>query len=127
MGRRPGTPRRASFSVGESPLTEQEVGPTPPRWAGRSSLRWRAWCRARSARAQDTAAALACDVPIEIDERWIEVDYGALEGRALGDVPAELWARWRAPTPPSPRPAGRVIGCSGVAGSRAACEELFAQ
>jgi broad specificity phosphatase PhoE len=30
-----------------------------------------------------------------IDDRWIELDYGELDGRALGDVPAEAWTAWR--------------------------------
>ena len=55
-------------------------------------------------RARDTAEALRLDVPVEIDPRWIEVDYGELEGRALDAVPAELWARWRAD--PTFRPPG---------------------
>lgn len=45
------------------------------------------------ARARETAAAFG--LPIEIDERWIEVDYGAYDGMPLADVPAEAWASWR--------------------------------
>ena len=33
---------------------------------------------------------------VEVDERWIELDYGALDGTPLRDVPVETWARWRA-------------------------------
>ena len=44
-------------------------------------------------RATETAAAFGR--PIEIDERWIEVDYGAYDGMPLGEVPAEAWAAWR--------------------------------
>ena len=33
---------------------------------------------------------------IEVDERWIELDYGDLDGTPVKDVPAETWARWRA-------------------------------
>ena len=47
------------------------------------------------ARAQATAEALGTGLPVEIDERWIEVDYGEFDGRPLGSVPAEVWARWR--------------------------------
>ena len=32
---------------------------------------------------------------VEVDERWIELDYGEFDGRPLGDVPAETWAAWR--------------------------------
>jgi broad specificity phosphatase PhoE len=33
---------------------------------------------------------------VEVDERWIELDYGDLDGTPLADVPAEVWTRWRA-------------------------------
>ncbi len=45
-----------------------------------------------------TAAAIADalgGVDVEIDERWIELDYGELDGVPLADVPAETWATWR--------------------------------
>ncbi len=76
-------------------------------------------------RARESAEALRCGVPIEIDERWIEVDYGEIEGRALGDVPSELWARWRADSAFAP-PGGESLAAVGVR-VRAACEELFAE
>ncbi len=41
------------------------------------------------------AIAVACDAPVTIDERWIELDYGDWDGIALADVPAESWAAWR--------------------------------
>lgn len=44
-------------------------------------------------RARETAAAFGTDV--EIDDRWIEVDYGEYDGMPLGEVPAEAWAAWR--------------------------------
>ncbi|MEY2435610.1 MAG: alpha-ribazole phosphatase [Acidimicrobiaceae bacterium] len=49
------------------------------------------------ARTVATAEIIAGDVgKIEIDERWIELDYGELDGTALTAVPEETWARWRA-------------------------------
>jgi broad specificity phosphatase PhoE len=45
-------------------------------------------------RARDTAAAFGR--PAEVDDRWIELDYGALDGCAPADVGPERWARWRA-------------------------------
>lgn len=45
------------------------------------------------ARARETAAAFGA--PIEVDERWIELDYGGLDLSPYGDVPASVWARWR--------------------------------
>lgn len=54
-------------------------------------------------RARETAAELAGDAPVKVDERWIEIDYGVLDGTPLGEVPIDLWANWRADssfTPP---------------------------
>jgi broad specificity phosphatase PhoE len=45
-------------------------------------------------RARDTAAAFG--QPLEIDERWIEMDYGDVDGKPVGSVAAEVWSRWRA-------------------------------
>jgi probable phosphoglycerate mutase len=49
------------------------------------------------ARTRRTAAVVAdlAGVPVEVDERWIELDYGELDGTPLTDVPRETWARWR--------------------------------
>ena len=44
-------------------------------------------------RARETAAAFAA--PVEVDERWIELDYGDLDGVAAAEVPAATWAAWR--------------------------------
>ena len=44
-------------------------------------------------RARQTAEALGC--PMEIDERWIELDYGVWDGRPVREVPAHTWAAWR--------------------------------
>jgi len=44
-------------------------------------------------RAQATAGAF--DLPIETDERWIELDYGDWEGKPVKDVPPETWHEWR--------------------------------
>src|SRR3954453_2765979 len=47
------------------------------------------------ARTRETAAIIARDEPIAIDQRWIELDYGTFEGTPVLDVPADTWARWR--------------------------------
>jgi broad specificity phosphatase PhoE len=44
-------------------------------------------------RAQQTAAAFG--LPIEFDERWLELAYGEYEGTPHSEVPAEVWRRWR--------------------------------
>jgi len=52
-------------------------------------------------RTRETAEAFGA--PVEIDERWVEIDYGELDGTPLRDVPAEVWSAWRADpswTPP---------------------------
>ncbi|MEM1333548.1 MAG: histidine phosphatase family protein [Actinomycetota bacterium] len=43
-------------------------------------------------RAQQTVAAFG--LPIETDERWIELSYGEYEGVAHADVPSEVWNQW---------------------------------
>jgi broad specificity phosphatase PhoE len=53
-------------------------------------------------RTRETAEAFGR--PVEIDERWIELDYGELDGTPLRDVPREVWANWQAD--PSWTPAG---------------------
>jgi probable phosphoglycerate mutase len=75
-------------------------------------------------RARDTATALGIDAPVEIDERWIEVDYGEYDGRPLGAVPDEIWTRWR--SDPDFRPSGGESLSQAGARVRSACEELFA-
>ena len=49
-------------------------------------------------RCRTTAAAIAerLGLDVEVDERWIELDYGELDGVPLRDVPPDLWERWRA-------------------------------
>lgn len=44
-------------------------------------------------RAQQTASALG--LPVETDERFIELNYGDWEGKPVRDVPAETWHEWR--------------------------------
>ena len=75
-------------------------------------------------RARETAAALGLDLPVEVDERWTEVDYGELEGEAVAAVPAPVWRRWRAD--PGFRPPGGESLAEVGARVRLACEELFA-
>jgi broad specificity phosphatase PhoE len=71
-------------------------------------------------RARDTAAALG--LPVSVDERFVELDYGALEGTPLVDVPADLWARWQADLDWAPE-GGESIGALGSR-VREACEAL---
>ncbi len=75
-------------------------------------------------RARRTAEVLGTGLPIEIDDRWIEVDYGEFDGRPLRSLPDEVWARWRS-DPDFRPPGGETLREAGTR-VRAACEELFA-
>jgi len=45
-----------------------------------------------SLRARQTAAVFGMEP--EIDERWLEMDYGDFDGMAMADVPRDQWGRW---------------------------------
>ena len=45
-------------------------------------------------RTRETAEAFGR--PVELDDRWIELDYGELDGTPLRDVPRDVWAGWQA-------------------------------
>ncbi len=76
------------------------------------------------ARARDTASVLGLGLEVEVEERWIEVDYGEHEGRPLGQVPAEVWRRWRGD--PAYRPVGGESLAEVATRVGGACDELFA-
>ena len=44
-------------------------------------------------RARVTAAAL--DRPVEVDDRWIEIDFGELEYRPVAEIRESVWPKWR--------------------------------
>ena len=71
-------------------------------------------------RARETAACFG--LPVEIDERWIELDYGGFEGRPLAEVPASLWAQWRADAELVPDGGESLAACGRRV--RSACEDL---
>lgn len=71
-------------------------------------------------RARETADALG--LPVSVDERFIELDYGELEGTPLTAVPGETWARWQADPTWAP-PGGESLTDLGRR-VRAACEDL---
>jgi broad specificity phosphatase PhoE len=53
-----------------------------------------------------TAQAIADEtgVQVELDEQWIELDYGDYDGMALSELPDSLWSAWR--SDPAFRPPG---------------------
>ncbi|HLG66337.1 MAG TPA: histidine phosphatase family protein [Acidimicrobiales bacterium] len=76
-------------------------------------------------RARDTAACLDLGLPVEVDERWIEIDYGRDEGRPVADVTGEHARARRARAgfvPEGGEPLAAVA--RRVSG---ACEALFAR
>lgn len=46
-------------------------------------------------RARQTAETIAPDRAIEVDERWIELDYGDWDGAVLKTMDQAAWERWR--------------------------------
>jgi broad specificity phosphatase PhoE len=74
------------------------------------------------ARCRQTAEAFGGSV--EVDDRWIELDYGDWDGRPVADVPAEVWLRWRADTDFAP-PGGESLADLGRR-VRSAADDLVA-
>lgn len=73
-------------------------------------------------RARETASVFGIEP--EIDERWLEMDYGVLDGMALGQVPPETWARWR--SEPDFAPDGGETLAEVATRVHAACNDLLA-
>jgi broad specificity phosphatase PhoE len=64
--------------------------------------------------------------PTVVDERWIELDYGALDGSRPDEVSEDTWRRWRADpdfVPPGGEESLRSLG----ARVRAASEDLVVE
>ena len=72
-------------------------------------------------RARQTAAAFRR--PVEVDQRWIEMDYGDLDGTPVSDIAADVWERWRADA--SFVPAGGESLAAVGRRVREACAELL--
>jgi broad specificity phosphatase PhoE len=76
-------------------------------------------------RARDTAALLGLDLPVQIDARWVEVDYGEFECQPLRDIPATVWREWREDA--TFRPAGGETLAEVDTRVAESCAELFAR
>lgn len=119
-------PNRAGQLLGriDAPLTD--LGRRQAEAAAQSVLASCAVARVVSSpleRARETAALFGRDV--DVDERWIEVDYGEYDGLPFKEVPDELWREWRADPSWAP-PAGESLSSVG-ARVRAACEDLASE
>ncbi len=77
------------------------------------------------ARARDTAELLDLGVPVTVDDRWIEVDYGEFECQPLSGIPASVWQKWR--TDRDFRPEGGESLAEVDGRITAICQELFAE
>lgn len=75
--------------------------------------------------ARTMATAEAFGVPVEVDERWIELDYGDLDGQRLSEVPSAVWSGWREDPGWAP-PGGESLVDVGNR-VRRACAELVEQ
>jgi broad specificity phosphatase PhoE len=71
-------------------------------------------------RTRETAEGLG--LPVTLDERFIELDYGTLDGTPLAEVPTDLWQRWTSDLDFAPE-GGESIRALGVR-VRQACEDL---
>lgn len=71
-------------------------------------------------RARETAEAFGR--PVVVDERWIELDYGALDGCRPDEVGEDVWRRWRAD--PTFVPGGGESLSELGKRVRSACDEL---
>jgi broad specificity phosphatase PhoE len=73
-------------------------------------------------RCRETAAAFGRAV--EVDERWIELDLGELDGQPPSEVADDLWTRWRTDASFAP-PGGESLEALSIR-VRAACDALSA-
>jgi broad specificity phosphatase PhoE len=62
---------------------------------------------------------------VDLDDRWIEVNYGMYESMPLSQVPSSLWATWR--SDPSWAPEGGESLTEVGLRVRSACEDLAAE
>jgi broad specificity phosphatase PhoE len=85
-------------------------------------------------RARQTADAIAAAfalasggarLEVEVDQRYVELDYGELDEMAPHDLPAGLWERWRSDDTFRP-PGGETLG-EVAARVATACEEIASE
>ncbi|CAB4885243.1 unannotated protein [freshwater metagenome] len=106
---------------GRSDLPLDEVGQEQVRKVAEAIGRVDLVISSSLARARATAAAF--DAPHNIDDRWIELDFGVYDGMALSVVPAEAWSQWRSDASYAP-PQGETMATLDER-VRSACSEVF--
>jgi broad specificity phosphatase PhoE len=74
-------------------------------------------------RARETAEAFG--LPVDIDDRWVEMDYGEYDLQPLAELPADVWRQWRTDLTFRP-PGGESIAEVGER-VRAACTDLLGE
>jgi len=84
--------------------------------------RCRATAEAVAAALPAVPGAPAGGVEVEVDDRWVELDYGVYDGRPLSMVSAEEWAAWRSDVTWAPE-GGESMAALGER-VRAACGSL---
>lgn len=72
-------------------------------------------------RAHQTAEVF--DMEPEVDHRWLEMDYGVMDGVPLADVPGDMWAAWR--SDPHFAPEGGESLAALAERVHAACDDLL--
>ena len=75
--------------------------------------------------ARTRATAEALGVPLTVDERWLELDYGEWDERPLRDIAPADWANWMADPTFAP-PGGESLQDLGRR-VRAVCDDLAAE
>lgn len=63
------------------------------------------------------------DMDVTIDDRWVEVPYGVLEGISTSEVPRDMWDQWR--SNPDFAPSGGESFATLVERVSAACTEVL--
>jgi broad specificity phosphatase PhoE len=111
---------RAGQYLGRTDLELTDVGQRQARALARSLPRPDLVISSPLRRAMQTAAAFG--TPVEVDDRWIELDYGPLELAPVGALPPEELARWAAD--PSDAPVGVETLDELAARVRPACVDL---
>jgi len=71
-------------------------------------------------RTMETASYISSTV--ETDPRWLELDYGTLEGRSIESIDDEVWKKWRSDIHWAPDK-GESLGALAIRVSEA-CEEI---